>query len=306
MNVTRVLRASLSRVNGSVMEELFAAREKAVVTEPVDGLNASLMHSSGWFLLWLEGTDAAVDTVLKRSSKKLRMHTAPRILHRSRGPATLREPLTLLSTQWPETPAEFQRRIEAVEKAQPVLEPAEIWRQLAEPCSLALGEPTRRVALVAADDNRSIDLVRKLADRFQVPMVYQRFANSEPGTRDVGAAYADLPIDGEPMRVQVLSRRALGHRMVRESLQGVHKIAVLLGSRPASAIELVDSVAGFVHSTSHVPYIDLVGERAEVARSVGDYLCAQVRRAVCSRVSEATEARIFEVLFGPMPLAKAA
>src|SRR5437588_13114054 len=104
MNVTRVLRASLSRVNGSVMDELFAAREKAVVTEPVEGLHGSLMYSSGWFLLWLEGSDEAVDKVLKRSSKKLRLHTAPRIIHRSRGPAMLTEPLTLLATQWPETP----------------------------------------------------------------------------------------------------------------------------------------------------------------------------------------------------------
>jgi hypothetical protein len=104
----------------------------------------------------------------------------------------------------------------------------------------------------------------------------------------------------------VLSRRALGHRMVRESLKGVHKLAVLLGPRPASAIELADSVAGFVQSTRDAPAIDLVGERPEVAHSVGEYLCRQLRRAVTSRVSEATEARLLEVLFGPEPLPKAA
>src|SRR4051812_40794670 len=147
MTVTRVLRASVSCVSGSVMEELFAARERAFA-EPVEGLNAALMYSSGWFLLWLEGSDEAVDTVLKRSAKRLRLHTQPRIIHRSKGAPTLTEPLTLLSTQWPETHGEFSRRIDAAERAMPMLEPHQIWRRLAEPSALADMAPSRRVALV--------------------------------------------------------------------------------------------------------------------------------------------------------------
>jgi hypothetical protein len=304
MNVTRVLRASLSRVSGSVMDELFAARERAVV-EPVEGLRASLMYSSGWFLLWLEGSDEAVDTVLKRSSKKLRLHAQPRVIHRSRGPATLKEPLTIATTQWPETPEDFARRIEAVERTQPALDPREMWRRLAEPCALGAVEPPRRIALVGADDTRSIDLVRKLADRFGVPMVYQRFASSDLTTRDVGAAYVDLPIEGEATRVQVLSRRALGNRMVRESLKTVEKLAVWLGPRPATAIELADSVAGFVQSAPGMPEIDLVGQCPEQARSIGEYLSRRFARAVTGRVTEATEANLLEVLFAS-PLRKAA
>ena len=105
--------------------------------------------------------------------------------------------------------------------------------------------------------------------------------------------------------MQVLSRRALGHRMVRESLRGVHKLAVVLGPRPHSAIELADSVAGFVHAAHAVPEIDLIGHCAEIAHSVSEYLCRQVKRAITHRVSEATESNLLEVLFGP-PLAKAA
>ena len=302
MNVTRVLRASISRVNGSVMEELFAARERAIA-EPVAGLNASLMYSSGWFLLWLEGAQASVDLVLTRTTRKLRLHVQPRVIHRSTGPATLQEPLTLLATQWPESPAEYARRIDAVEHHPAKLEPGEMWRLLAEPSALGAVAPPRRIALVGADDMRSMDFVRKLADRFRVPMVYQRFANSEIGTRDVGAAYVDLPIDGNPTRVQVLSRRALGHRMVRESLKGVQKLAVLLGSHPQVAIELADSVAGFVHALPDAPSIDLVGQCHETARSVSDYLLRQMRRALPGRVNLATEASLLEVLFGPQRLA---
>jgi hypothetical protein len=304
MNVTRVLRASLSRVSGSVMDELFAVRERAI-NEPVEGLRASLMHSSGWFLLWLEGSDEAVDTVIGRSSKKLRLDAQPRVIHRSRGPATLDEPFTILTTQWPETPADFARRIESVEHARQAVEPRELWRRLAEPCVMDAVHPPRRIALVGTDDTRSIDFARKLAERFNAPMVYQRFANSDLATRDVGAAYVDLPIDGQTTRLQVLSRRALGHRMVRESLKGVQKLAVWLGPRPAMAIELADSVAGFVQSTSTVPEIDLVAQCAEEARSVREYLSRQFRRALPGRVAEATESQLVEVLFAP-PLQKAA
>jgi len=293
----------MSCVSGSVMSELFAARERAL-TEPIEGLHASMLYSSGWFLLWLEGSDEAVDIVLKRTTKRLRIHTAPRVIHRSKGAPTLKEPLTLLSTQWPETQTEFGRRIESVEHMKPPLEPRDMWRLLAEPCALpnvqSVGDPIRRVALVGADDTRSIDLVRKLADSFGVPMVYQRFANSDAGTRDVGAAYVDLSIDGAPTRVQVLSRRALGHRMVRESLKGIDKLAVLLGSRPGSAIELADSVAGFVHASRHLPHIDLVGESQETARSLTEYLTGKSSRIAPSRVSHATEAHLFEVLFAPV------
>lgn len=304
MNVTRVLRASLSRVNGSVMDELFAVRERAI-KEPVEGLRSSLMHSSGWFLLWLEGTDEAVDTVLARSSRKLRLHAQPRVIHRSRGPATLDEPFTILTTQWPEAPADFARRIELLEHARPALEPREMWRRLAEPCAGDTAQPSRRVALVGADDMRSIDFVRKLAERFGAAMVYQRFANSDLATRDVGAAYVDLPIDGRTTRVQVLSRRALGNRMVRESLKGVEKLAVWLGTKPAAAIELADSVAGFVHSTSTEPAIDLVAQCAEEARSVREYLSRQFRSTVPGRMAEITESHLVEALFAP-PLRKAA
>jgi hypothetical protein len=302
--VTRVLRASISRVSGSVMEELFEARERAA-TEHIEGLHASLMYSSGWFLLWLEGSDEAVDLRLVRSSKKLRKHVQPRIIHRSKGVATLTEPMTVMTTQWPETPGEFARRIEAVEHARPAMEPREIWRRLAQPCAAAEGEPRRRVALVGADDTRSIDLVRKIADRFGVPMVYQRFANFDLSTRDVGAAYVDLLVEGEPTRVQVLSRRALGHRMVRESLKGVERLAVVLGSRPTAAIELADTVASFLKTTPHMPDVGLVGQCPEVARSVGEYLCRQAKRAIPGGLAQTTEAHVHEVLFGRQ-LAKAA
>jgi hypothetical protein len=61
-----------------------------------------------------------------------------------------------------------------------------------------------------------------------------------------------------------------------------------------------------VHATPQVPQIDLVGQSAETAHSVTEYLSRKLSRAVPSRVSEATEPHLFEVLFGASPLQAAA
>lgn len=295
----RALRVSRSRVSGSVMDELFAARARACGPQRIPGLCGSLLYSSGWFVLWLEGNADVVDGVLKRSAKHA-CHFGARIIHRSAGPRTLDEPLTLTTTQGREPVAAFARRIEAVASAAPRLEPREMWRLLSEPCTISadpVAEPSRRIALIAADDNRSIDVVRGLADRCGRPMVYQRFATSELHTRDVGAAYVDILLDGEPTRVRVLSRRSLGHRMVQQTLQGVQRIALLLGSHRSSAIGLATGVASFLNAAALSPDIELVGQCLDTARGVGDFLgSAGAGRALPSRVLDLPEMRWVDVL----------
>ncbi len=290
----RALRVSRSQVGGSVMDEMFAARARACGTQRVPGLCGALLYSSGWFVLWLEGNADVVDAFLARSAGHA-CHFDARIVHRSAGRRTLDEPLTLTTTQGRESVAAFGRRIEAVTGAAAALEPCEMWRLLSEPCTISadpVAEPSRRIALIAADDNRSIDVVRRLADRCGRPMVYQRFATSELRTRDMGAAYVDIVLDGEPTRVRVLSRRSLGHRMVQQSLQGVQRLALLLGARPSSAIGLAAAVAGLLHAAALSPEIELVGQCPDTARGVGDFLGgAGGGRAVPSRVIDLPEMR---------------
>jgi hypothetical protein len=293
----RALRVSRSRVSGSVMDELFAARARACGAQRIPGLYGSLLYSSGWFVLWLEGPADVVDSVLKRSAGHA-CHFGARIIHRSAGPRTLDEPLTLTTTQGRESVAAFGRRIEAVANAATALEPVEMWRLLSEPCTISadpVAEPSSRIALIASDDNRSIDVVRGLADRCGRPMVYQRFASSELHTSDVGAAYVDILLGGEPTRVRVVSRRSLGHRMVQQSLQGVQRLALLLGARPSSAIGLAAGVAGLLNAAALSPEIELVGQCRDTARGVGDYL-GEVGRAVPSRVLDLPEMRWVDFL----------
>ena len=296
--VTRVIRASLSRIDGSVMDELFAARARACGPHRAAGLCGSLLYSSGWFVLWLEGPAAAVDEVLRRSAAH-GCHSNPRIVHRSVGPASLTEPLTLASTQWPEHSGDFTRRIDAAAGAT-LLEPGEIWRLLSEPCSLADSDESaasaHRIAVIASEDNYSIDVVRKLADRFRRPVVYQRFATSELHSSDVGAAYVDIPVSGRLTRVQVISRRALGHRMVRDSLRGVQSFALLLGARPAKALDLAAKVGAFVDACASAPAIELVGQCSDTARSVGEYLFGRAQGAISSRLHDMPEAKVLDFL----------
>ena len=59
--VTRVICASVSLVTGSVMDELFAIRNRVCgTTGRVPGVRGALLYASGWFIFWLEGEHEAV------------------------------------------------------------------------------------------------------------------------------------------------------------------------------------------------------------------------------------------------------
>jgi hypothetical protein len=181
----------------------------------------------------------------------------------------------------------FRRRIAAVEGAQG-LGPCEVWRLLSEPSSLP-GAPLagplrpRRIAVLSADDNRSIDEVRRIAERFGRPMVYQRFASGDVRSGDVGGAYVDLSLGTGPVRLQVVSRRALEHGLVRDSLGAVHKLAVLLGSGVRAAMELAAGVAALLAGGA-IPAIELVASSPEVAHVAREFLASRVEVPLDSHV----------------------
>ena len=287
-DVTRVVIASESRITESVMEELFVVRARFLAADDSKEVHAAVLYASQWFVIWVEGPDDGVDAVLKRSAKDKR-HAHLRIIHRIRGPRTLPERLTLASTQGADRPFEFARRIHAVENASPALQPATIWRRLSAPWTLGdpsdiSAPPCRRLAVMGSDENRAIDAVRRLAERFRGQLVYQRFAGGQRHSRDVGGAYLDLPIPGRETRVHVISRRALELRMVREPLEKSRSLALLVGDRPGPAIELAESVAALANRGASLPAIQVVAHSAEVGGSVGDLLRGVIRRALAPQV----------------------
>ena len=73
-------------------------------------------------------------------------------------------------------------------------------------------------------------------------------------------------------RVQLLSRRALALSLVRESLGGLDGLVLLLGTRPAAAIDLAAGVAACLAALRARPRIYLVTAGDEIADRVGELL----------------------------------
>lgn len=298
--VLRVVRVSRAEVRGSAMDELFAARKRVQGPARVPGLCGAVLHVSGWFVLWQEGPQEAIQVALRPAGRGRRV--APRIIHRSIGPRTLPDPLTLTTTQWMEGPVPFERRIEAAAQAAQAMRPQDVWRVLSEPCTLTpstvLPDLERRFALLASDDQRAIERARRIADHCNRPLVYRRFAGADPATSDVGAAYFDLPLHGRPLRVQAVSRKAFGNPLVHEALRPADRLVLLVGEQSRQALELAGGIAALLQRVGPPAAIELVAEDAAVGTEVADFLRRQVSAPVTLREAALSEAQLVALLLG--------
>lgn len=298
--VLRLVRVSRADLRGSAMDELFAARRRVQGPGRVPGLCGAVLHVAGWFVLWQEGPEPAIEAALKPPHRG--RHAIPRVLHRSFGPRALQEPLVLSTTQWLEGPVAFERRIEAVAQAAPSMHPQDIWRALSEPCTLTpstvLPDLDRRFGLLASDDQRAIERARHVADRFNRPLVYRRFADATPGTSDFGAAYLDLPLSGRPLRVQAVSRRAFGNPLVHEALRPADRLVLLVGDQLRPALELAAGMTVFLQRVGLPAAIELVADDATVGAAVADLLRGRVGAGIVLREAGLGEAQLMASLIG--------
>jgi twitching motility two-component system response regulator PilH len=264
--VTRAVVASVSRMEGSVMDQLLAIRND-ICTPQRTRVRSAFLYTSGWFIVWVEGDDEAVDEALKIAADDKR-NEHQKILHRSRGPATLQERVIVATTQTPMRPTQFARWVMHMKHEGPQLEPQEIWNRLGAPCIIDSSRrpctrPAQQFALVAADDHGPVDQLRKIGERFASPVIYQRFGLARSHSPDLGMAYVDVPAAAGAARVRVLTRRALAQASVRRSMPPVQAIVLLVGSRPAPAIELASCVADAVKNAATPPQVWLVGPPGE-------------------------------------------
>lgn len=277
--VTRVICVSRSLVQGSVMTELFVARNRMCMPEIDLQVRAALLYSGGCFVLWVEGAEDAVQAFVKRAAADPR-NERQIVIHRSQGEATLVEPLAVATVQGLDDDRAFERRVRRLQTDQDHgvhYRPADIWRSLVAPCRAmpqdrAVRFPHRHLALVSAEDNGPIDLLRKLAERFESRVCYQRFAGAKPNTTDVGLAYVDLHDGHGVCRIHLLSRRALGHAMVVQSLQGLGEIVMLMGTRPSAAIELSSAVVECARRMAPAPALSQISDDDAVTSRVYEHL----------------------------------
>lgn len=277
---TRVICASLTRVDGSVMDELLGIREQVCAFNRAHGLRAAFLHASGWFFQWLEGPAAAIDKALRVSQADSR-HGSLRVIHRSLGKPFLNQLLEIAAVHGGEKPTDVARRIHRLERDQsagPSAEPQELWLELAAPLRLAPADACpsalvrRHVVAVTSEYTESVDLIRTLAERFSSPVTYQRFASGTPKSADVGAAYVDLPGSGHVTRLQALSRRSLSHPLVEYSLRQLNSMVLLLGARAEPSQALLEEVAVLLESLAVRPALRLAAADPATARLATEHL----------------------------------
>ncbi len=262
--VLRVICASVSLVRGSVMEEMLAMRQEVGTFNAAHGLRSALLYSSGWFFQWHEGPIASVEKIVHIAQAD-RRHHHPRVLHRSLGEATLTETLQIATTHGIDKPTDVARRLHSLFRGQavePRAQPRELWQQIATPLYLPASAPQpalvrRHVVAITSEYTGAVDMVRMFSDRFGLPVTYQRFATDMPKSADVGAAYVDLPGDGEVTRLHALSRRSLAHPMVRLMLRELNCVVLLLGERTEAACALANDVGQMLRSLSVRPALRL-------------------------------------------------
>jgi hypothetical protein len=301
--VTRIVRVTRAQVQGSAMDGLFAARRRVHGERRIRGLAGAVLHVGGWFVLWQEGPPSAVQAALEPLPERLRYET-PRLLHRSVGARTLRERLSLSITQWPDRQERFNAYLEAVAAAAPRLAPGEIWRAFGEPCLLGDAAAPRmpaRVALLASDGHRSVEIARRLAEQFDCTLVYRRFAGAEPGSMDVGAAYVDLPLAGGVLRVQAVSRRAFGYALVRQSARHAERIVLAVGEHHAKAIDLAAEVADFVAGADFRPALEVVGDATDVGEAVASLVRQRTGAHVAQHARPRADTQLLALLLGVAP-----
>ncbi|MEJ6023933.1 hypothetical protein [Ramlibacter sp. PS4R-6] len=264
--VTRAVCASLSRVEGSVMQELLKLRNELVAPGARVRVKYAVLYTSGWLVLWVEGSEDAVRKAIARAAADPR-NEHQKLLHFSRGPAGLADRVLVATTQTTLRPTQFARWVVHLIDEGAGMEPSEIWNRLGAPCLIDRSpqpqRPVQQYAFIAADDHGPVDQLRRLGEHFKSPVVYQRFGVAQHRSPDMGMAYVDVWVRRGPARIRLLSGAAMARSAVRHSMPPLDAIILLLGGRPLAVVELVTNVAKALLPLERPPKVWVAGAPGE-------------------------------------------
>lgn len=269
--VARAVCASIARVDAPPMEYLLRVRDEVLAEVPLGAAKYAILHTSGWFVLWVEGRSEIVEQALSRAASELGNEKQV-VLHRSNGPGRLRDRIVVATTQTPLRASEFARWVMQLRDDGPALEPVDIWNRLGAPCLIEAaqrlgGRPAQQFALIAADDHGPVDQLRHLSERFASPIIYQRFGLAHLHSPDMGMAYVDIPARGGAARIRVMSGRSMARSTVRDSMPTLDAIVLLIGRRPTALVELASNIGKAVSRLEHPPVVWLAGASGEMMRA---------------------------------------
>lgn len=264
----RLVGASFWSSRGSPLDHLLGLRRRLLRAALARNVRVAVLHRSQWLIHWVEGPPRAVESAWRRMHR-LPQQDAFRLLHRSSGRPTLEQPVHIASVFRAEAPQQLARHLAALAVVHaPASEPLRLWHELSAPAALP---PCGRVVIASALEHDGIDLLRRVAHRKGADVVYQRFADSDLTQFDSGAAYADLETGcGCAVRAQVLSRRGLGHSLVRGGLSEVREVVLLPGTHESRCARMVDAVRPLLADSGDQVRVHVLGrESAMVALASG-------------------------------------
>jgi hypothetical protein len=261
---------------------------------------------------WLEGPEEAVNEAWEQLPRDAGANR-PMLLHRSRGPSALGEPVQIASLH-AEKSSDVARRLHYIAREHEqgwAAEPVEVWQALSAPWPggrqrfPGIRRPARGAGR-GFDDNDAIELVRSVAQQAGARIAYQRYAGSELRRCDVGAAYADLAASlTTTVRVQGLSRRALSAGIRLLGLGHVERLVLLVGRERTRARAVLAETARLLRSLDHPPIIHVVSPcdatRELAADALQSLVAAHHFIVEASASAAATAASVLNALAHPSP-----
>ncbi len=235
--VSRMVYASQSRIEGSVYTEMERIREAALRHNEPEGVCTALLYQSGWFLQWKEGPREAMRKIMGRVAADPR-HQGIRVVHSSYGRRLLHGPWSMAIVQSDEPPEALGERV--VELRDALMQgrqfsPTTVWRRLSTPAShLGTGqavqpEAFQRVLVCSAQGTESFEIVRWLARHYDQPVLHRRFAGAQD--LDVGTDILDLTFQERPLRVVAMARKGLSLPLTRALLADYSHVVLCLSGR---------------------------------------------------------------------------
>ena len=240
-DVGRLIYASISSVDGPVLDEMRRIRDHALVHNAQHGLRVVLMHKCGWFVEWIEGPPAGIQALVERVTPDQR-HRSLKIVHESVGQPRLFKPWIGSIAETTESTGEFARRVMALHERHvrgKGYEPASVWRSLCSPLPghvevAAAREGTyQRVMMMSARHTGAFDLLHWLANDTERAVVHRRFAGGVKDALDVESDYLDLPDQGpQGRRLIANARKGLAMGMTHAFLPDYAAVVLLLQPDP--------------------------------------------------------------------------
>jgi hypothetical protein len=263
--VSRLIYASLSKVDGSVLDEMRRIRDHAVVHNQAAGLRVALLHMSGWFVEWIEGPEVGIRALLDRVAQDTR-HQGLQVVHHSLGRPRLFRPWIGAIVQADEGPTAFARRLFALQDRQvrqAGLEPASVWLRLCSPPARDMPVPDGifpRAMLLSSQGAQAFELLQTVAQTVRRPLVRRRFAGAADDARDVESDYLDLPALGPAgWRLIANARKGLAMGMAHAFMPDHAAVVLRLCDDAERNALIVEGVLAACRQVHHAPVFVALG-----------------------------------------------